>query len=92
MQTLPELTPQAQELWDASNLSRLDLANLLRLIAEMTRRTVFLVKPLDLLDLADNLHPQPPTLPQNVVATRSKIYSLPRDREILLEFLDSLES
>jgi hypothetical protein len=33
--TLPTLTPQAQALWDASGMSRYDLAQLLRLVIRL---------------------------------------------------------
>jgi len=61
--TLPTLTLEAQALWNASGMSRHDLAQLLRLAIWLirTRGTVGFTWS-DLSDLADNLHPPAPTL------------------------------
>jgi len=60
MQALPDLTPQAAALWDASGMSRHDLAQLLRLAIRLIPDSAPGGGTLyDLWNLADNLHPIP---------------------------------
>lgn len=66
VQTLPNLTPQAAALWDASGMSRHDLAQLLRLAIRLTSDGA----PGGLSELANNIHPPAPTLSEAREAAR----------------------
>jgi hypothetical protein len=90
MQTLPNLTPQAQALWDSSGMSRHDLAQLLRLAMRLIRDSIPCGVPClyDLSDLADNLHPPAPTLFEAREAARQLAGP---SAEVVHAFLASLE-
>lgn len=53
---LPALTSEAQQLWDASGMTRYDLARLLTLAMKLTHDS------LELSLLIDNIYPPVPTL------------------------------
>jgi hypothetical protein len=84
MQILPDLTPQAQALWDASGMSRHDLAQLLRLAIRLNREAGTLY---ELAELADNIHPPIPTLSEAREAARQLAGS---SAEVVHAFLASL--
>jgi hypothetical protein len=71
METLPNLTPQAEALWNASGMSRHDLAQLLRLAIRLNREAGSTAGTLyELSELADNIHPPIPTLSEAREAAR----------------------
>ena len=80
---LPPLTPQAQALWDASGMSRYDLAQLLRLAIRLATEAGCAVS-----DLAHNLYPPIPTLAEAREAARQLAGP---EAEIVHGFLASLE-
>jgi hypothetical protein len=80
---LPPLTPQAQVLWDASNMSRYDLAQLLSLAINLATNANCTVS-----DLAHDLYPPIPTLAEAREAARQLAGP---EAEIVHGFLASLE-
>ena len=80
---LPSLTPQAQALWDASGMSRYDLAQLLRLAYRSEYQS-----GCSLHDLALIIHPPIPTLAEAREAARQLAGP---EAEIVHGFLASLE-
>jgi len=89
MQTLPDLTPENKALWDASGMSRPDLAQLLRLVIRLHRTrcgdglTWYLLS-----DIADNIHSPAPTLAEAREAARQLAGP---SAEVVHAFLGSLE-
>jgi hypothetical protein len=88
MQTLPNLTPPAQALWDASGMSRHDLAQLLRLAIRLMHEMPGPRTDLALSAIADNLHPPIPTLSEAREAARQLAGP---SAEVVHAFLGSLE-
>jgi hypothetical protein len=80
---LPSLTPQAQALWDASGMSRYDLAQLLRLAIRLE-----IESGCSLQEIAHNIHPPIPTLAEAREAARQLAGP---EAEIVHGFLASLE-
>ena len=70
MQTLPLLTPENKALWDASGMSRPDLAQLLRLAIRLMHKMPGIRTDLALSAIADNIHPPTPTLAEAREAAR----------------------
>jgi hypothetical protein len=86
---LPSLTPQAQALWDASGMSRYDLAQLLRLAIRLEIEAGCPAAAyLSLSDLARIIHPPIPTLAEAREAARQLAGP---EAEIVHGFLASLE-
>jgi hypothetical protein len=89
MQTLPDLTPENKALWDASGMSRHDLAQLLRLAIQLHRkRGGFGIAWYDLSGIAHNIHPSTPTLAEAREAARQLAGP---SAEVVHAFLASLE-
>jgi hypothetical protein len=88
MQTLPNLTLQAEALWNASGMSRHDLAQLLRLAIRLTHDGAPGGTLYDLASLADNVHPPIPTLSEAREAARQLAGP---SAEVVHAFLASLE-
>jgi len=86
---LPSLTPKAQALWDASGMSRYDLAQLLRLAIRLEIESGCPAAAyLSLSELARVIHPPIPTLAEAREAARQLAGP---EAEIVHGFLASLE-